>query len=777
LFAALFIPACVYAEDHRGEQIYRQRCASCHGKEGEGTDENYAKPLAGERTTTQLAKLIAKTMPKDDEKKCTAEEAEKVAAYIYDAFYSKAAQDRNKPPRIELSRLTVRQYRNAVADVIGSFPKPSPDIVADLRGLQGDYFKLYGFRSRNHAFARVDDEIRFDFGEASPDMERMEPDRFCIRWGGSVLAPETGEYEFIVRTEHSAKLYINDLKKPLIDAFVKSSNDTEHRGSIFLLGGRVYALRLEFAKGKQGDIDGKKDQTKPPPVKASVALEWKLPSRAAEPIPGRFLRRNHPEETFIVSTPFSADDRTLGYERGTSISKAWDQATTDAALAAADFVVRHLDALAGIKKEAPDVDRVREFCLRFAERAFRRPWAGQQDRLYALIHDQFDGGRSLEDAVRRVVLLVLKSPRFLYREISPTADAYDTASRLSFAIWDSIPDSLLLEAAAKGELATPEQVAREAERMTADSRARAKIRDFFFQWLKVEQAPDLSKDTKQFPEFDKAVASDLRTSLDLFLDDVVWSESSDFRQLFLADYLYLNGRLSRLYGGDLPADAPFRKVTGKSGERAGILSHPYLMSTFAYTAASSPIHRGVFLARNILGQVLRPPQDAFAPLSADLHPNLTTRERVTLQTKPQACLSCHGMINPLGFTLENFDAVGRYRDQERGKSIDAKGSYETRAGKTVTFNGLRDLATFLANSEETHDAFVERMFHFMVKQPVRAFGPRKLDNLCRSFADNEYNMRKLVTAIVTEAALYAPNEKPKTATGRQERSIALPAKP
>jgi hypothetical protein len=743
------------AEDKAGEQIYRQRCASCHGKAGEGTEENYPKPLAGERTTAQLSKFIAKSMPKDAEKKCTPEEAEKVTAYIYDAFYSKAAQERNKPPRIELSRLTVRQYRNAVADLIGSFPKPPSDIVVELPGLFGEYFKSYGFRPKNKAFERVDSEIRFEFGEASPDKEKLEPDRFSIRWGGSVLAPETGEYEFIVRTEHSAKLWINDLKQPLIDAFVKSGNNTEHRGSIFLLGGRLYALRLEFAKGKQGDIDGKKDQAKPPPVKASVALEWKLSNRAAEPIPSRYLRQNHPEEIYALSTPFPADDRSLGYERGTSISKAWDQATTEAALGAADFVVRHLNQLAGVE---------RDFCLRFAERAFRRPFSGQQDPLYAYIHDQFDAGRSREDSVRRVVLVVLKSPRFLYREVGASSDAYDVASRLSFAIWDSIPDKLLLDAAAKGELATREQVARQAERMLEDPRAHAKIRDFFLQWLKVDQIPELSKDAKQFPGFDKAVASDLRTSLDLFLDNAMWSESSDFRQLFLADYLYLNGRLARLYGGELPADAPFTKVAGKSGERAGILSHPYLMATFAYTSASSPIHRGVFLARNVLGQVLRPPPEAFTPLAAELHPDLTTRERVTLQTKPQACLSCHGMINPLGFTLENFDAVGRFRDNEKGRPIDAKGAYETRTGKLVKFNGLRDLATFLANSDETHDAFVERMFHFMVKQPVRAFGPRKLESLRHSFADNGYNMRKLVVAIATESALYTPNDKPKATT-------------
>ena len=112
-----------------------------------------------------------------------------------------------------------------------------------------------------------------------------------------------------------------------------------------------------------------------------------------------------------------------------------------------------------------------------------------------------------------------------------------------------------------------------------------------------------------------------------------------------------------------------------------MLTHPYLMASFAYTATSSPIHRGVFLSRSVLGRALRPPPEAVAPLAPDLHPDLTTRQRVTLQTKPESCQSCHGMINSLGFTLEHFDAVGRYRKEEKGQPIDATGTYETRAGR------------------------------------------------------------------------------------------------
>src|SRR5262249_49660789 len=156
-----------------------------------------------------------------------------------------------------------------------------------------------------------------------------------------------------------------------------------------------------------------------------------------------------------------------------------------------------------------------------------------------------------------------------------------------------------------------------------------------------------------------------------------------------------------------------------------------LLATFAYTATSSPIHRGVFLARSVLGRSLRPPPEAAAPLPAELHPNLTTRERIMLQTRPTACTTCHAMINPLGFPLENFDAVGRFRAEEHGKAIDATGLYQTRTGDTVKFNGARELAQFLAASEETHDAFVEQLFHHLVKQPIRAYGPETLADLSR----------------------------------------------
>lgn len=739
LVLAVVATTAAAGEPRVGELIYREQCARCHGAAGEGVKEEYAKPLIGDRPLADLTKLIVETMPEDEPEKCVGEDAAQVAAYIYDAFYSKAAQARNSRPRVELARLTVRQYRETLADLVGSFSEQGRWNAE--RGLRGEYFNSKHFRGDRRAFERYDPNVDFHFGEASPD-EQIESAEFAVRWEGAVLALDTGDYEFNVRTENGTRLWFNDPSRPLIDAWVRSGSDRDHRETIHLLGGRVYPIKLEFFKSK----DDKTTST------ASVALMWKPPHRAEEVIPGRQLSPNRFSPLLVVQTPFPPDDRSTGYERGTSISKAWDQAETYAAIETADYIVARLERLSGATDDAADrLDRVREFCRRFAQRAFRRPLTDEQRAFF--IDRHFQNG-NIPAAVKKVVLLVLKSPRFLYREINAAGfDAFDAASRLSFSLWDSMPDQPLYDAAANGQLATPEQIAQQAERMVNDPRTRAKLRQFLHQWLKVDQLDELRKDGSLFPEFNDAVVTDLQTSLDLFLDEVVWSEASDFRQFLLADYLYLNGRLAALYGVNLPADAPFQKIALDGSQRAGIVSHPLLMARFAYHATSSPIHRGVFVVRSLLGRQLRPPPEAVAPLSPELHPEMTTRERVTLQTSPTNCVTCHAIINPLGFPLERFDAIGRYRTEEKGRPIDDAGFYQMVTGQNVELHGVRELADFLAASDETQAAFVEQLFHYLVKQPVRAFGTDLPERLRRSFAEHGYSIRRLLIEIVSATAV------------------------
>ena len=393
-------------------------------------------------------------------------------------------------------------------------------------------------------------------------------------------------------------------------------------------------------------------------------------------------------------------------------------------------------------------------------RTFRRPLTAEEKAFYV---DRRWEGQSGDNGLKAAIMLVLKSPRFLYLELQRgQPDDYDVASRLSFGLWDSLPDKLLLEAAARGELRTEEQVAAQAQRMTADPRAWFKLRTFLHQWLHVERIADLSKDASAYPDFDAQVVTDLQTSLDLFLEAAIWGEKSDFRQLLVADHLYLNDRLARFYGREPAGDGKFHKVSFAAEERAGLLTHPTLMTGFAYHKASSPIHRGVFIVRSLLGRPLKAPPAAVAPLDEGLNPDMTTRERVALQTSPAACATCHTLINPLGFSLEQYDAVGRLRTEERGKPIDASGSLTTTSGEEFQFSGGRPLAEYLAASSEVHATFVRQLFHYMMKQPVTAYGADHVDRLVKHFTDNGFSVPQLLIEIMRSSALAANSREDQT---------------
>jgi hypothetical protein len=721
-----------------GRRIFRKLCTECHGRNGEGVQGKRDTPLEGSWSLDKLTRIIEKTMPENDPDQCVGEDAARVARYIYDTFYSPEARAKKNPARVELVRLTNRQYLNAVADLFRGFV--GEDKSSTERGLHAAYFNARGFQGDKKTFERIDPVIHHDFDTESPDPERIGSEEFSIQWRGSVAAEETGDYEILVRTGNGARLWLNDDDEPLIDAWVASGDVAEHKAHIRLLGGRAYPLRLDFFKFK--------DAT------ASIALEWKPPHRTRELVPGRLLSPAKSKPTLVITTPFPPDDSSVGYERGVAVSKAWDEAVTEAAIEAANHVIRHLDALAGAKAGADDHrDKVRTFCHRLVEVAFRRPLTDDQKRLF--VDNQFKTGERLETAVRNVVLLALKSPRFLYPGLSESgADAYDVASRLSFGIWDSLPDRVLLEMAARDRLRSRDEVRQAAERMVEDPRARSKMRAFLHHWLQMDRVDELGKDTALFPDFTGAVIADLRTSLDLFLEDVVWDERSDYRELLLADYLYANGRLAKFYGLEAELADDFVKVRLDPKERAGVVTHPYLLAAFSYQRSTSPIHRGVFLTRNIVGRALKAPPVAVAFKDSEFDPNLTMRQKVAELTRPEACQSCHSVINPLGFSLEHYDAVGRFRTTEGDQPIDAASDYTTSEGDTVRLTGARDLAGFAAGSEQAQNAFVEQLFHQVVKQPARAYGPDVLNRLRTSFLLSDFSIRELLVEIACISALH-----------------------
>jgi len=735
-----FLSALSLFAAENGRDIYRQHCAKCHGRKGEGVPKKYEDALYGDWSLDRLSRYIDRNMPEDDPDKCNGAEAVAVAKYIYDAFYSPEARLRNNPPRVELVRLTNRQYLNSVADLVKHFTGAGGALTSE-RGLKGTYYESRDFNKEKKINERVDRHLNFDFGQGNPDQEHAFTNGFSMQWRGSLIAEETGDYEFILKTPNGARLWVNDEVEPIIDAWVSSGELREHKATVRLIGGRVYPLQVNYFKYKE--------------KQSSISLHWTPPHGARDVIPVRNLSTSRPTPTLVIATPFPPDDSSVGYERGVGVSRAWDEAATQGAIEAANYVARNLDRLTRSKPaDTNRAEKVEAFCREFVKAAFRRPLTDEQKQVFVSAH--FEKARTAEDAVKRVVLLALKSPRFLYLGLEAGApDDFAVAERLAFELWDSLPDKELIKAASDGRLRTKEQVVQQANRLLRDPRAQAKLQHFLHHWLQMNRAEDLAKDATLYPGFTPEIIADLRTSLNLFLEDSAWNGTSDYRTLLLADYLFVNNRLSEFYGlATNTADDDFVKVMLDPKERSGVLTHPYLLAAFSYQKSSSPIHRGVFLTRNIVGRALKPPPMAQVFNEADFAPHLTMREKVSELTRSSACQTCHSVINPLGFSLEHYDAVGRFRTVERDRPIDVVSEYVTDDGQAVRLSGARDVAEFAVGNEQAQKSFIEQLFHQVVKQPVAAYGPGTMEQLRQSFVASGFNVRKLLVDIAAVSVLH-----------------------
>jgi len=756
--------ACIDDLADKGASIYQAKCATCHGGKGEGGTKEYDMPLVGDASRKELEKRIADTMPEDDPGSCVGADAEAVAAYVFEQFYSDSAQLRNRPPRVGLARLTGPQLRQSLADLYSHFHgTPNP---TDKRGVKAIYFDGPRFQKENKKIERIDPVIRFDFGHDSPG-EGIDPKAFYIFWEGGILADTTGRHEIIVRSTCSFVMDFGKIGRQLINNHVQSGDKVEFRSTVMLTAGRVYPFKIDF-------IQRERKTEKPP---ANVSISWIPPNGTEQLIPTNNFVIEWAPPTFSLESDLPPDDRSYGFERGVAINRQWDDSTTSAAVefsqAAADelwpdYRQRH--------QKDPNENRaqLRAFLNEIVSTAFRAPLDDELKKKY--VDRQVDATEDDVEAIQRSLLVSLKSPRFLY----PLADQGQSLSarqlnRLTLTLFDSLPsDDWLIKKIRAKELEDVDTVRGMAREFVKDYRTRAKMRDMLHEWLNVKRFNEITKNESLFAGFDAGIASDLRDSLDAFLDEVVQSESSDFRQLFLADWCMTTDRLATFYGDSwkplpmepsepikgAPADNAIprlRRSMSDPQNRFGVLTHPYLMSGMSYHDSTSPIHRGVFLIRNVFGRTLRPPNEAFTPLSPDLHPDLTTRERVALQTSPDNCQVCHTKINGLGFALENFDAVGKFRGQEKTKLVNSVGNYLDRSGKEVSFSGPRELVEYIVASDDAHRAFVTRAFHHFVKQPPAAFGPNTLDELTDRFRKNNFSINELIVDIAVIAATRDPS--------------------
>ncbi len=409
---------------------------------------------------------------------------------------------------------------------------------------------------------------------------------------------------------------------------------------------------------------------------------------------------------------------------------------------------------AGAGDEAACASKILSAVVR---RAFRRDVTPADVRPFLATYTATRQKQGFEFSLAAALRDVLLAPDFLFRlESDPPSVApgnahlvsdFELASRLSFFLWNSIPDDELLDMAGNGKLRDPALLDREVRRMLSDQRASTLVDNFAAQWLGLRGLEEFRPDRKVYPEFDSSLRGAFLRETRLFIRSVI-RENRSILDLLGADYTYLNERLARNYGISDVVGPGFRRVSlAGNPERGGLLGQGSILMVTSHPAKTSPVLRGKWVLDNLLNSPPPPPPANVPALdeSSGDEKKLTMREQVERHRADPGCASCHARIDPLGFALENFDVIGRWRTQDEGASIDPSGSLPNGA----TFSGPRGLRNLLLNPPERFvGATVERLMTYALGRELGARDQPTVRQIVRSTEAGRYRFSDLIIAIV-----------------------------
>ncbi len=427
----------------------------------------------------------------------------------------------------------------------------------------------------------------------------------------------------------------------------------------------------------------------------------------------------------------------------------------DAAELLASAAVAKVDALVGCS--AGTASCARDFVVKFGERAFRRSLTDAEVNQFATLHGQIAASQTFADGIRVVIQAMLQSPQFLYRmelgdgsgEVVALNDR-ELAHRLSFFLWDGLPDSALLADATLGKLKVPGTLATHARRMLKDGKAHSVMKRFAAQWLNVSDLPGVTKDKKIYPAYTQSLMETMVEETSRFFEQVLYVDDGRLQTLLTAPYSMLSGGLHAHYGLPAPAGGTtaWTKTDLNPAQRAGVLTQGSVLSMHAHIDQTSPVHRGVLVRTEFLCQQLTPPPPTVDDTPPPLEAGLTTRQRLERKTAPGECAGCHRLINPVGFGLENYDGIGKYRTKEEGQTVDASGELVGTQGIDGRFTGGVELAKRLAGSIEVHQCVATQVFRFAMGRLEAAQDACSVDAL-RVALGPQGDVKELMVAIAS----------------------------
>ncbi len=392
----------------------------------------------------------------------------------------------------------------------------------------------------------------------------------------------------------------------------------------------------------------------------------------------------------------------------------------------------------------------------FATRAFRRPLKPEEaTRFFEFMKGAWEADASKEDIEYATLSAILASPYFIFRveedEPSDFVDGqrplndYELASRLSYFLWSSMPDERLFELAREGKLHTAEQLEAEVERMLGDAKSQALVKNFLGQWLQLRDLDALSPDPQRFASFDGKLRTAMRRETEMLFANIM-AEDRSILEILSADYTYVNERLAKHYGIENVDGNEFRKVD-LQGKRRGVLMHGSVLLLTSNPTRTSPVKRGKWVLENLLAEP-PPPPPPDAPVLDESGETLgTLRQQMEQHRVNPNCAVCHVKMDAVGFGLENFDAIGSWRDKDGPDMIDPSGMLP--GGRA--FNGPLDLAQILVEDKKTEftRCITMKMLTYALGRGLGVADRCSVNTIVEQVAGNEYRLSALVKSIVT----------------------------
>ena len=735
-------------------------CISCHsGEDAKGdlslealaASDISAHPEIWEKV---LRKVSAHQMPPPNRKRPSEEAYQHVVAYLSAKLDAHAHEQATQAATEALRRLTRTEYRNAIEDLLALEIDSAQYLPSDpeshgfdnitVSGLNATLLDRYLNAAESIASLALGQGIRSPQGQSyrsRPDrsQESHVPGLPLGTQGGMRVQhyfPVSGRYRLQVRlsrdrNEHVEGLNVDNQLLFLVDNHVrhtvplaKPDTGDESPSYFFDESGLYSELYIEAGVHEIGATFPRQHES--------------LLETRRQPFNVAFNFHRHPRQSPAVYELSVMGPYSVSASQATTPSRrqifSCHPSRGDEARPCASQIVQRL-----------------------ATRAYRRPVEAEELASLMRFYDAGAGAGDFEPGVERALSAILASPNFLFKIEKGAAeterfalDDFELASRLAFFIWNGLPDDTLLELAAEHQLHTPEQLAAQAQRMLADGRAARMLENFTEQWLYLRNLENARPDARLFPDFDDNLRQDMRRETRLFVSEV-FREDQSVLNLLSAKYSFINERLARHYGIPHVFGSRFRRVNFTEDQaRGGLLRQASILTVTSYATRTSPVVRGHWVLENIVGTPPPPPPPNIPALDqAQVSESQPIRERLAKHREDPACAGCHDLMDPVGFALENFDAVGRWREHEHGLAIDAAGGLpdgQSAEGAQALIDGVLQRPELFART------LTEKLVIFGLGRGLDYRDAATVRAIVADAQKNDYRLSRIIAGIVTSTA-------------------------